>query len=319
MIEAHDLCMLYGNTVALDKVSFSVTRGEVVGLLGPNGAGKTTIMKILATQIVPSGGTARVAGFDVTANSSEVRASLGYLPEQAPLYDEMEVREYLDFVGRARGLSGSLLKNRLEWVACNCGLQKMWCRPLRELSKGYRQRAGLAQALIHDPPVLILDEPTSGLDPLQIMEIRSLVRTLSREKAVLFSTHILQEITAVSDRILVINNGRLRAQGRLADLSDQVKRHDSIRLLIKSETDIGQELKKLPGVNMVHHLEISEVGCRGYRIEGNKKAGILDSLAVMLKGKDILVKELYPEPENLEEVFMSLISKRENSDNDSLS
>ncbi len=310
MIEAQNLCMKYGKTTALERVSFSVNRGEVVGLLGPNGAGKTTIMKILATQIVPSHGKARIAGLDVETNPSGVRAALGYLPEQAPLYDEMEVREYLEFVGKGRGLEGSALKKRLEWVAAKCGLQKMWCRPLSQLSKGFRQRAGLAQALIHDPPVLILDEPTSGLDPLQIMEIRSLVRTLAQKKAILFSTHILQEITAVSDRILVINNGRLRAQGKLSELSDQVTSHDSIRLLVRSNEDIRPEIEKIPGVDIVTPLEAPDAH-RAYRIQGTKKAGILDSVAIMLKEKNVVVKELYQEPVDLEKIFMALISEQQ--------
>ncbi len=305
MIEAHGLCMNYGHTQAVKDVSFLVNNGEVVGLLGPNGAGKTTIMKILATQIVPTRGSAKVAGKDVLEDPLGVRASLGYLPEQAPLYEEMEVREYLDFVGKGRGLEGQELKRRIEWVAENCGLEKMWCRPLGQLSKGYKQRVGLAQALIHDPPVLILDEPTSGLDPLQIMEIRALVKRLAQGKAILFSTHILQEITAVSDRILIISNGTLRADGRLSDLSNQVITWETIRLVVQSEDDIAQEIEKIPGVTEVELREAPD-GHFSYVIRGNRRSGIQDALARMLKDRDLLVKELYCEQPDLEKVFTAL-------------
>ncbi len=219
MIQLENISMNYGSFQAVKNCSFNVEKGRIVGLLGPNGAGKTTLMKILATQIVPTSGMAMVAGFDCEKNPREVRANIGYLPERAPLYDDMEVREYLDFVARGRGLKNSLLKDRLEWVKDRCGLKKKWCTPIGELSKGYRQRVGLAQALIHDPPVLILDEPTSGLDPLQIIEIRDLIKDLAKEKAILYSSHIIQEIVALSDRVVIISEGSIRADGPIQELA----------------------------------------------------------------------------------------------------
>ncbi|OGW91104.1 MAG: hypothetical protein A3D28_03245 [Omnitrophica bacterium RIFCSPHIGHO2_02_FULL_63_14] len=210
--------MFYGSTCALDNVSFRVGENEIVGLLGPNGAGKTTIMRILTTFIYPTKGTALVAGADITTRPVEVRRNTGYLPETPPLYTDMRVDEYVDFVGRARGLAGRRLKERKEWVAEVCGLIPVWKHAVHELSLGFRQRAGLAQALIHDPKVIILDEPTSGLDPIQIISIRNLVKDLAKGKTILFSTHILQEAQAISNRILIINQGRIVAQGTLAQL-----------------------------------------------------------------------------------------------------
>lgn len=199
MIEVQGLCMHYGPTVALDNISFTVKKGEIVGLLGPNGAGKTTTMRILATHIMPVGGSAKIGGFDVLENPKKVRGILGYLPENAPLYPEMEVVEYLNFVSQARNLTGNMKKERLDWVLTHCGLKNVYHRPIGDLSKGYRQRVGLAQALIHDPQVLILDEPTSGLDPIQILGIRKLIKELAKEKTIILSTHILQEAAAISE------------------------------------------------------------------------------------------------------------------------
>ncbi len=215
--------MQYGSFVALKDVSFKANPGEVLGLLGPNGAGKTTAMRILTTYLYPSAGTVKVDGIDILESPIEARRRIGYLPETVPLYPDMRVDEYLAFVGRARSLEGVKLAERLEWVKQACHLKSVWKHLLCELSKGYGQRVGLAQALIHDPKVLILDEPTSGLDPIQIMEIRALVKSLAKEKTILFSTHILQEVEALADRIVIINEGELVAQGTKAELAARVQ------------------------------------------------------------------------------------------------
>ena len=212
--------MSYGQVKALSDLSFQVKEGEILGFLGPNGAGKTTVMKILTTVIFPTSGTARVGGHDVRTEPIPVRRMIGYLPEQVPLYTEMQVDEYLSFAARARGLKAASLRDRMEWVAQNCALKPVWKRPIGELSRGYRQRVGLAQALIHDPKVLILDEPTTGLDPLQIIEIRQLLKSIAKEKAILFSTHILQEVEAIAHRIVIIHNGRIVAEGTLSALTE---------------------------------------------------------------------------------------------------
>lgn len=221
MIEVKDLTMHYGPVTALEDLSFQANPGEILGLLGPNGAGKTTAMRILTTYLYPSSGTATIDGFDILGNPLEVRKRIGYLPETVPLYTDMQVEEYLTFVGKARELAGAKLGERLEWVRNVCNLKSVWKHLLCELSKGYGQRVGLAQALIHDPKVLILDEPTSGLDPIQIIEIRKLVKSLAKEKTIVFSTHILQEVEALADRIVIINEGKLVAYGTKAELAQK--------------------------------------------------------------------------------------------------
>ena len=214
--------MHYGPATALDQVSFRANPGEVLGLLGPNGAGKTTAMRILTTYLFPFSGTAKVDGIDILEDPLEVRKHIGYLPETVPLYADMQVDEYLAFVGKARGLEGARLAERMVWVKDACHLKAVWKHFLSELSKGYGQRVGLAQALIHDPKVLILDEPTSGLDPIQIIEIRSLIKSLAKEKTVVFSTHILQEVEVLADRIVILNEGKLVAQGTRRELAEKI-------------------------------------------------------------------------------------------------
>jgi ABC-2 type transport system ATP-binding protein len=218
MIEAKELTMYYGSTCAVNDVSFKVADKEIVGFLGPNGAGKTTLMRILTTFICPSKGTALINGVDILKDPIEARKHLGYLPETPPLYADMRVDEYMAFIGRARGLSGSAYRQRKDWVVEACGISSVWKHQIYELSLGFRQRVGLAQALLHDPKVVILDEPTSGLDPIQIISIRELIQELAKTKTILFSTHILQEASAVSNRIFIINNGKLVAQGTVPEL-----------------------------------------------------------------------------------------------------
>lgn len=223
MIEAESLTMQYGHFTALDQVSFQAGDREILGLLGPNGAGKTTAMRILTTYLYPTRGTAKVNGVDILENPEEVRRQIGYLPETAPLYTDMRVDEYLAFVGKARDIRGSRLKERLTWVAQSCQIEKIWKHQIFELSKGFRQRVGLAQALIHDPKVLILDEPTSGLDPLQVIGIRGLIRRLAETKTILFSTHILQEVEAIADRIVILHEGKTVAAGTKKELAEKVR------------------------------------------------------------------------------------------------
>jgi ABC-2 type transport system ATP-binding protein len=227
MIEAKGLTMCYGSTRAVDEVSFSIAEREIVGFLGPNGAGKTTLMRMLTTFIHPTRGTALIGGIDVTQDPLAARRQIGYLPETPPLYPDMRVDEFMAFVGRARGLSSKVLKERCDWVVSACALAPVWKHSVYELSLGYRQRVGLAQALLHDPKVVILDEPTSGLDPIQIVGIRKLIQDLAKTKTILFSTHILQEASAISGRILIMNRGRLAAQGTIAELRDSVGKKEA--------------------------------------------------------------------------------------------
>lgn len=220
-IEARGLCKYYGPFVAIEDVSFSIPKGQIVAFLGPNGAGKSTTMKILSGFLAASEGTASIAGLDIRRDRLEAARHLGYLPENGPLYDDMTPYEHMQFFGEARGLRGNRLKQRMEAVSNQCGLREVWEKPAGKLSRGYRQRVGLAQALLHDPDVLIMDEPTAGLDPNQIRDFRGNIRRLGETKTILLSTHILQEVTAVSDRVLMIHEGRMVFDGTPAELQEK--------------------------------------------------------------------------------------------------
>lgn len=220
MIEARGLCKYYGEFAAIQDVTFSVPRGEVCAFLGPNGAGKSTTMKLLTGYLSPSKGSAYIGGHDVYAERIQAATLIGYLPENGPLYPEMTPESILNYLGEARGMSGEKLKQRLEYVATTCSLKQVWGKPISKLSRGYKQRVGMAQALLHDPEVLILDEPTSGLDPNQVHDVRDLIASLSKTKTILLSTHILQEVKAMCSRVIVVNNGRLVFDGTV----DQMER-----------------------------------------------------------------------------------------------
>jgi len=223
MIEVRGITKSFGTMLALDNVSFKLNKGEILGFLGPNGAGKSTSMKIITTFLAADAGTVTVDGIDVLKDPIAVRRRIGYLPENVPLYLDMNVHEYLRFVGEARGLSGQKLRDRLSWCVEACGLTAEYKKTIGQLSKGFKQRTGLAQALIHDPDILILDEPTSGLDPLQILGIRELIKSLAGHKTIIFSTHILQEVSPVTDRVVVINEGRIIADGDVNGLARDAK------------------------------------------------------------------------------------------------
>jgi len=218
MIEAIGLSKFYGAFAATTRVSFSVPRGQVCAFLGPNGAGKSTTMKMLTGFLAPSEGTAKLGGYDVSMHRLEAAPLLGYLPENGPLYLEMTPSGLLRFAGQARGMSSAMLRDRLEYVANKCGLRSVWGKPISKLSKGFRQRVGMAQALLHDPQVLIMDEPTSGLDPNQTHEVRELIQSLARTKTILLSTHVLQEVKAVCTHVVVIHEGRIVLDGPIAEL-----------------------------------------------------------------------------------------------------
>ncbi len=220
MIEAKGLSKFYGPFVAIQDISFSIPEGQIVAFLGPNGAGKTTTMKILSGYLAASEGHAAIAGLDVSSDRIEVAKRLGYLPENGPLYLDMTPSELLQFFGEARGLEENELKERIEVVTKQCALQEVFEKPIGKLSRGYRQRVGLAQALLHDPDVLIMDEPTAGLDPNQIRDFRTNIRKLGKSKTVLLSTHILQEVEAVADRVILVHNGSLVFDGTPEELTE---------------------------------------------------------------------------------------------------
>lgn len=218
MIEAIGLSKYYGPFAATQDVTFSVPHGQVAAFLGPNGAGKSTTMKLLTGFLAPSSGTAKIGGMDMSTDRIKAAEILGYLPENGPLYLEMTPSTILKFLGEARGMSGARLNDRLEYVATKCSLKSVWGKPISKLSKGFRQRVGMAQALLHDPQVLILDEPTSGLDPNQTFDVRELILSLAKTKTILLSTHILSEVKAVCNRVILINDGRVVLDGSVEDL-----------------------------------------------------------------------------------------------------
>ncbi|GJM45543.1 MAG: multidrug ABC transporter ATP-binding protein [Gemmatimonadota bacterium] len=306
MIEVRNVSKSYGATRALDQVSFSVEKNQVLGFLGPNGAGKSTAMKIITTYLSPDEGEVKVDGADVTADALAVRRRIGYLPETAPLYDDMRVLTYLEFVARARGLDGPRLKERLDWVYEATAVRSVLYKTVNELSKGYRQRVGLAQALVHDPDVLILDEPTSGLDPRQIIGIRNLIRELSATKTIIFSSHILAEISAVTNRIVIINNGKIVADGIADDLRRSARKSNRFRVLFSTD---GEEARtSLQSVSGVESVDASEPGGPWIvtsPLNADPRRGI-NELA-RAKGWDLV--ELHAETPTLEAAFIELTGK----------
>jgi len=255
-IIVENLTKIYGTQRAVDNISFKVHTGEVLGFLGPNGAGKTTTMKAITSYLVPNKGSIRLGDFNVTEQPEEVRRLIGYLPENNPLYNDMPVLDYLRFVAEIQGIDKSRIKERIREMVKVCGLEGEKHKKIGELSKGYRQRVGLAQALIHDPEVLILDEPTAGLDPNQIIEIRELIRTIGREKTVILSSHILAEVEATCDRILIINKGKIVADGTPENLRKKAQGQEMLRLTIEEGTknDIVSALQRLHSIDWVNPL-----------------------------------------------------------------
>jgi ABC-2 type transport system ATP-binding protein len=305
MIEVRGVSKSFGTMVALDDVSFSLGRGEILGFLGPNGAGKSTTMKIITTFLAPDTGSVTVDGIDVLEQPLAVRGRIGYLPENVPLYLDMNIHEYLTFVGRARGLAGARLAERLDWCVEACGLVTEYRKNIGELSKGYRQRTGLAQALIHDPDILILDEPTSGLDPLQIMGIRDLIKSLAGSKTIIFSTHILQEVSPVTDRVAIINEGRIIADGRVGELQRGAMGSNRVYLAARQDgTAVATAVGALPSVAETRPLA-AEIGCR-LEVRGPFEADLLDDLHRLSREQGWDLTELHEAPYSLEDTFIAL-------------
>ncbi len=313
MIKADKLTMHYGPVVALKNVSFEVRRGEIVGLLGPNGAGKSTAMKILTTYLHPTSGTAQVGGIDILKDPLAVRKIIGYLPEILPLYMDMEVRAYLDFVGRARGLSGATLRQRTDLVLDECGLRPMYRKVIRELSKGYKQRTGLAQALIHDPDIIVLDEPTSGLDPHQIVEIRQLVRSLAASKTVILSTHILQEVEATADRIVIINQGTIVGEGTFEELRSRAKLNERTLVSVAgARAEVERLLSGLEGAQKVQFIAEDD-GFVTFIVKSRIGVPMYREIGRLAQAKNWVLRELSEKPLTLEETFLTLTEPKKRS------
>ena len=316
MITVQHITKRYGHHTAIEDVSFEVKKGEILGFLGPNGAGKTTTMRIIACFMPPSEGSVQVAGYDCFEQPQEVKRRIGYLPETPPLYQELTVTEYLRFVGALKRLSSSRTEGRMFQVIEQLGLESVRHRVIGHLSKGFRQRVGLAQALIHDPPVLILDEPTAGLDPKQIIEIRKVIRGLAGSHTLILSTHILSEATAICDRVVIIDRGRIVAEDTPVQLSARLCQSEKIRLTVKHPPDDWRiRLSTIPGVLRV--LPGKTPGKAGFVssetciIECELGRDLREDLAQFVVNQGVGLLELKPLSLSLEEVFLQLTREDE--------
>ena len=313
MITVKELTKKYARNLAVDHISFEVQKGEIVGFLGPNGAGKTTTMRMLTCFLPPTSGTASVAGFDVLEQPLEVKKRIGYLPETPPLYPEMETEEYLRFVGRLKGLPGSELGKRIDYVCERCAITDVRHKLLGKLSKGYRQRVGLAQAIIHNPDVLILDEPTAGLDPKQINETRDLIKSLAGDHTIILSTHILPEVEQTCQKVIIINKGRLVATDSVHNLQSRARGAESMLVEVAGRNGrldsavVQTRLQQVAGVSRVV-IKDSRDNRNTFEVESQKGFVRGDlARAVVESGWDL--NELRPTAMSLEEIFLQLTGK----------
>lgn len=309
-ITVRNLTKYYGHERAIDDISFDVKTGEILGFLGPNGAGKTTTMKIITCYMPPTAGTVDVDGYSITDHSLEVRRKIGYLPELNPLYMDMNVLEYLDYAARLHGIDKSKIKQQMNHMIEVCGLKEVRHKDIGELSKGYRQRVGLAQAMIHEPDVLILDEPTSGLDPNQIVEIRNLIKQLGRAKTVILSTHILTEVQATCGRVIIINEGAIVADGTPAQLQQEFHGSESITIELKTDvanamTDIFPKIKALLNVESVEYGGGGN-GVHRFFVHATKGSDIREELFRQAIAEKWILLEMSRKVTSLEEVFHKL-------------
>ncbi|MBU0722513.1 ABC transporter ATP-binding protein [Patescibacteria group bacterium] len=307
MIEIKNLTKKFGQNLILDNISFSVEKGEILGFLGPNGAGKTTTMKIITSFWSPTSGQVLIDGFDMVKDSLLARKKIGYLPETVPLYEDMRVFEYLKFIAEIRGLSKIETKRRVKEVVLICGLSKVLRQPIEELSKGFRQRVGLAQAIMHQPDILILDEPTTGLDPNQIVEIRDLIKTIGREKTVIFSTHILSEVSATCDRVIIIHNGKIVGKGSPSELMKKSGNAEIIYVKIKGlKNEVEKKLQEMKNVMSVKVKDKEAEDIYGYEIEPMAEVDLREYLSLTVMKNNWSILEFSKKRASLENVFREL-------------
>ena len=312
MIEVQNLTKHFGAHVAIEDVTFTAEKGEILGFLGPNGAGKTTTMRILTCYLPPTAGGARVAGFDIREQSMEVRRRIGYLPENVPLYTDLTVAAYLDFVGKLKGMSRAGRGSRIPGVMDECGISDVSHRQIGKLSKGYRQRVGLAQALVNDPEVLILDEPTVGLDPQQIIEIRELIRNLAGKRTIILSTHILPEVSLLCHRVIIINRGRLVTVDTPENLKSRLRRSMVIEATVRGDVeDIVAYLSSVPGVKSVQQLESIDASTHLLRLESANETDIREVVSRGVAEKGFGLLSLTTADVSLEDIFVRLVTKEE--------
>ena len=315
MIKVEGLTKRYARNVAVDHISFEVQKGQIVGFLGPNGAGKTTTMRMLTCFMPPTDGTAEVAGYDVIEKPMEVKKRIGYLPESPPVYPEMEVIEYLDFVGRIKGVEKSGLAKRIDDVMETCAIGDVRNKEIGKLSKGYRQRVGLAQAILHNPDVLILDEPTAGLDPHQIIETRDLIKSLAGNHTIILSTHILPEVEQTCEHVIIIAKGRLVATDTVANLTSRLRGSETVAVQVtpsNANADLGQfsqsvqrKLEQVSGVSRVMHKD-SRDGKVEFTVESLQGRHIRPELARAIVESGWNLNELHAVGLSLEEIFLQL-------------
>jgi ABC-2 type transport system ATP-binding protein len=301
-IITHNITKVYGTQIVLDNVNITIGKGEVVGLLGPNGAGKSTLMKILTGYIPPTSGTASINGHDVLIETEKVKKTVGYLPEHNPLYLDMYIKEYLEFIAGIHKL-GKSTRNSIRDIIDITGLGPEQNKKIGTLSKGYRQRVGLAQALIHNPEVLILDEPTSGLDPNQLLEIRKLIKGIGKEKTVILSTHIMQEVEAVCSRTIIINHGKIVADGPTAGLS-VMQKHDIVTVEFETETSENMMLS-IPGV-----VKAVKINLLSWKLQAKPGEDIRPGINKFAVEHNLTLLSLHREEHNLEQVFQELTGKK---------
>lgn len=312
MIEVNGVTKYFGNFPAITDISFSVEKGEIVGFLGPNGAGKSTTMKVITGFLPPTGGTATVAGFDVVNESLEARRHIGYLPETVPLYTEMTIREYLGYMGRLRGMSADRIRARTDDVVSLCRLEDYRDAIIGKLSKGFRQRVGVAQAVIHEPDVLVLDEPTIGIDPIQVVETRQLIKDLGGEHTLIVSTHILPEVSQICERVIVIHEGRIVAIDEPGNLARTLIGSERVDLQIKGpQQDVLQTLRGVDGVSGAARINIERGEIPRYRVESDLGREIRAALAKAVVEADWELHRLEAVTMSLEEIFLRLTTEEE--------
>ncbi len=305
MIVAAELTKAYGNFHAIEGVTFQIEKGQTVGFLGPNGAGKTTTMRIITGFVPPTSGTATIGGYDVVENSREARKLVGYLPETVPLYTDMSVKGYLNFTGTLRGMNSKHLRNRIDDVVDVCGLNDYYHTFVGRLSKGYRQRVGIAQAILHEPQVLILDEPTIGIDPIQVVETRQLIKDLGRENTIVLSTHILPEVSMICDRVLIIHEGQIVAEDTPRSLAERLQGVERLAVEVEGPADqVAAVLRKVPGVVNVSY---SEAGNRNtFRLQLRRGEDLRDDISRAVIDNRWGLLGLQLESMSLEEIFLKL-------------
>ncbi|GAK51010.1 ABC transporter related [Candidatus Moduliflexus flocculans] len=312
MIVVNNLSKFYGTAPAIQNVSFSIEKGEIIGFLGPNGAGKTTTMRILTGFMPATSGTASIAGYDVFLQPLQLRQHIGYLPEEVPLYKDMTAREFLNFAAEIKGMRGSQKKAQIDETLKRCGITSVQGRAIANLSKGYRQRVGLAQTLLGNPDVLILDEPTTGLDPAQIIEIRELIRELAKEKTIILSTHILPEVSMICQRVVIINKGKIVAVDTAENLTAKMQKSTNILVEVDGpEAQVRKAFERVSGVIGVETLEQVQDGVMRYQINSEKDRDVRRELAraVAVNGWGLL--ELRAVEMSLEDVFVQLVTEEE--------